>query len=343
MVFSQSAFYSFEKGFSTEPGSEVALKNLPSDISQDSIGLCYSHAAAQIFNYHNCRLRKIDCSQLPDSERASALAMARYTARDVPDDEVIFASSYKGIYEGGYAGRTLAVASLVVGSVPSEQCASLDRALGKLNNSEDIKKAQSNALKKLKDIYKNSKAIDKKCTTCLATHADSAQKEIEQNFNVKTSNEKLLKAFAEDSYEKFFDELMIPTECLRTKNSVFFEGHEKMDYQYYPKGKKSNYEESKNKIIEVLSQGNPLLLESVCLDETATSKCQDSHTVVVTGFRRVCNQSKKRCFDAIRIQNSWGKSWQDEYDGGWVEAKNLLNATKYEEGHLSWLEMKADK
>jgi hypothetical protein len=46
----------------------------------------------------------------------------------------------------------------------------------------------------------------------------------------------------------------------------------------------------------------------------------DGHGVVIKGMRK--NPASGKC--ELLIHNSWGKTWQNDHNGGWVEATPLI-------------------
>lgn len=198
---------------------------------------------------------------------------------------------------------------------------------------------QVQAYKRLRDKYNKFKGIDPNCESCLTDFVATAKSEIEADFEFKRDQTQMLKAFASDTYEEFFDRLAIPPECNRAKNQVFFEGINSMEMQVHPQGRKGNYQDSLNKMKEVLKAGNPVVLENICMEEKLGSSCKERHALVITGYRKVC-AAKDDCYEALRVQNSWGQAWQDSTGGGWVEAEGLLNSTDYIPGHMAWLQDK---
>ncbi len=333
------AFMKFGDGFNIQKGTETVIKNMPPVTSQDSMGLCYSHTVATIMNAENCRIMKTDCTKLSAKDSFSTLDIARFG--QAPDGEVDYESSYRGIKDGGPTAFTLQIAALFVGNSASEECLSLDKVLAKLEGAGGTAtEAQVAAFKRLKKAYDKFKGISKDCEKCLTDFFASFREENEQNFDIKKDNATLLKNFSEDSYEKFFDRFVYPKECARAKNRAYFEGRDKMDLGLFPHGKeKANYKNTVSKIKEVLKKGHPMALGGICLDEKVTRNCANEHAAVISGFRRVCDEANN-CYDALKIQNSWGEGWQQSMNGGWVEAKALLDATRYQTEMLSWLEDK---
>jgi hypothetical protein len=122
-------------------------------------------------------------------------------------------------------------------------------------------------------------------------------------------------------------------------------------YEQFPKvidvDRKVMAQKFVDKAKEVLQTGRPLALAGICLGEENADNCNapNRHASIIAGYRRVCNKPNSRdpgakCRDVLKIVNCWGKSWQDENDGGWVDAETLLRHTKLQKNALGWF---ADK
>lgn len=339
------AFTKFEKGaFAVQPKSEKTV-SMPRVLSQDTLGLCYSFAAAAMLTAENCRIMKKDCKNLPDSEVFSPVDVARFGRQ--PDGEADYESSYRGIHEGGPGAFTLEIAGSFVGNSASQECLSLDKILGKMGGATFGTDAQLAAFKRLRKKYDEYQKIDKNCETCLTDFFATAKTEMDKDFNLDTDPTRLLKAFGEETYEKFFDRLIYPKECSRAKNRAYYEGKDTTELKVFPsKGKNADYAGAMEQIKKQLENGHPVMVSGICLNEKYTKDCSapgveggNQHATVISGYRRVCDKANK-CYDALQIHNSWGQAWQDMYDGGWVDAESLLKFTGYETEMLAWLEDK---
>jgi len=117
----------------------------------------------------------------------------------------------------------------------------------------------------------------------------------------------------------------------------------------------TNYEGLLNKIKSKLIQEFPVILSFCAREiydaeeykadfyEKKYSYCSgEGHAVVVHGYKQICD-SKNVCRDTLRIQNSWGQSWQDHNSNGWVDAQTLLDRTSYVRPQIAvWIEVKAN-
>ncbi|MFS4460663.1 hypothetical protein [Bdellovibrio sp. HCB2-146] len=319
---------------------------MPPVLSQDSLGLCFSYATATIMNYENCRVQKTDCTNLKDENAFSAFDLARF-GQSVDGAEAEYESSYRGIVEGGPGGHTLEIAALFVGSSASEACHSLDKILQKMGGASGLADPiQIEAFERLRKHYEKFKGVKLDCESCVTKFFDGFRKDMCNQFQIPDDNARLLKIFSEESVGKFFDRFFYPKECQRAKNRAYFEGQKTMEIGLFPmkklkESKSKNYQASINKIKEVLKSGHPLMLQNVCLEERTKGKCPEGkgHAVVVSGYKKMCDGAGK-CYDALRVQNSWGQAWQNEFNGGWISAQEALDSTNYEDEFLVWLQDK---
>lgn len=330
------------------------IKNMPRTTSQDGLGICYAHVAATMMQAENCRVLKQDCASLPEEELFSPLDLTRLTR---PKDGSLPSSaraSYSGLrLESGSNGNDLGgdphdtamIAALITKKTANESCISLDRILSKMQQRGQTEEAQAAMWDRLKKSYSDYQG-NKGCSSCLSQIYATAVHDINENLNLKTSNEEILKAFGQDSYAKFLDELLGGSKCKESKQFAFFENAKNVKYEMFPEPDEKDVRkikepvtpsQFKNKVKEVLKTGRPLSLGNICLGTEPASDCkpQNHHAVVIAGYREVCNSSGK-CREAFKVINSWGKSWQDQNDGGWVDADTLIAHTKMQPNVLGW-------
>ncbi len=348
------AFTTFGDDYSIQEGSDKVLGNLPATLSQDSIGQCAAWAAATMLQINNCRIKNQDCKNIPDEEKFSPLDVARFGKKG--DGDISYESSYRGISLDGSTGAfAMEIVGLHVGSAASEACMSLDKILSKLGGVTDYaEQNQIDALKELQELYKKSQKLDKNCETCLAKFVETDAQGICQKFNIKNDPIRLAKAFSEETFDKFLDDIFSPPECKRAKNRAYFEGKDRMQIGLWPTdktgAKDKNYNSAMEKIKSVLDKGYPVMIQGICATETVTKKCKgkdkkgveynETHSTVVVGYGRMCDPAGKNCYDAVKLQNSWGETWQKSTKGGWVSAEDLFKNTPLNNETLAWLEDK---
>lgn len=354
-VFAADGLNPFKFQYAVEPGTQSQITNMPRVRSQDSFGICYAFAASVLYDQASCVENEIaDCGSLPDESRVSAVDMARFSVNlpDGLDSRDKF--NYEELREGGSAALALDN-SLGVLHNASESCAPFDQLVAKVKNPNEAQKIELAMWKRFQDSYETYKKKSKECAACGLEYATAKSQELKDKFNLKTSNQEILQAFAQDTYGKFLDRLLVPEECWEFKKGLSLLGG--WGVSIYPKsGEKSDYNKMLAMIKKNLANKRPMAF-GFCTQEPLTVKsikaCNEAtnasgtitgfgHEVVIRGYRRVCKvnagKTTKECYDAVQVQNSWGQSWQNENDDGWVDAKELLDRSFYGTQTLTWLE-----
>ena len=332
-------------------GKPISVDNLCPTMSQDTIGICFGEVSSLLLTAENCRQLKSDCTKINPNKIFSPLYLSRFQNQAAEGSEDSL-DAFGGFVteEGGRTANVLEAVAYKMGFSPSDECISLDKILSKIggsNPSSDMALAQKTMWKQLKETYDNLH----NCPTCLndiyTSGKDSSDDFIRKNFNINKTNQEILSAFAQDTYGKFLEELLTPKECLRVSKGVVFEGYKKTKVERYPPAnekKDGNYQEAITKIKAVLSEGRPLSLNGLCLDEIPQegTKCKSRHAIAIAGYRKICS-STGDCYDAVKVINSWGQAWQDKNSDGWVKAKDLLDRTFYKPSTLVWFSDKKNE
>ncbi|MEN0060263.1 MAG: hypothetical protein AAGB31_15600 [Bdellovibrio sp.] len=336
---------------------DMTIKNMPPIRSQDGLNICYAEVAATLLQAENCKATNTQCDSLSDKDTFSSIDLTRFM---VTSDNAISSirSSYGGLNfkSGGSAANIVSIMINKVKKGASEECASLDKILSKMHSRNESEEAQTAMWARMEKYYTDAK----NCSTCLSNIYATAKDDIDRNLNLRTTNEEVLKAFSEETFEKFLDQLLGTEKCKKISDMVFFEGVD-MEVGIFPKsGQSPSLRQLKEKTKEILKLGRPLALENICIDLKTGSKapnCSDidapclakspaaqcdkdlRHSVAIAGYRKVCKQPND-CKELFKVVNSWGKSWQEQNNDGWVEANNLLEHVSMEPGVLSWIQDK---
>lgn len=334
----------YDSSFSPKANSVIKVDNMPAIKSQDTLGICFAAAASTLLSAENCRYKKISsCSSIPEKEMFSILDLSQY-GWSVGGGTADSSSTYE-IHAGGEISKVTWKVGELIGSAASEECMSIDKALSKLGGAKgEGLKAQQVFWESLKAKYESLK---KKCPTCTAEmyssggndQADELANFVSQNLNLKRTNQEVLKAFSQDSYEKFLYDILLPAQCVRAAGQANFAAWDHVQVLKYPDRGKGNYAGAIKQIKDTLNSGRPLGLDGICLEKVPTNDCKQKHALVIAGYRTVCNQ-KNECHETVKVVNSWGQRWQEKNDDGWIDARAVLDSTLYKEGVLSWF---ADK
>lgn len=289
------------------------IKNMPAVLTQDDLGDCGAASLSTIVQKHACDKwpNKIpDCNKnLPQQFRISSFGMMVYTNKDPAIDETFQPNKYvtRNMYN-------------IIEKFAKDPIFILDscKPFSNLINNFSLKGAvglenRDKFFSYLRKLYESNKAATEAnisdCPECLA--------EITKATGMNSNLFNLKKALTKDSYDKFM-------------YSLFFDGCDFEDladaikpYGYPDDATKATPVDVKNKIVEGLRKNKPVLFPSLCLSTDKNNVCKDGHSIVISGFKKVCNGSL--CKDVFKVQNSWGESWQKANNEGWVDADILVN------------------
>lgn len=319
--------------------------------SQDTLNICFAHVAATMMQTEKCRFEgKVPCSGLTEREMFSPLDLARMQFKGNEAASPV-RSSYTSLNtEGGRLIDAVRIGGLVVKQAANQACISLDRILSKINSRGNAEEGQRALWQSLEMSFKKAKAeIAEKanCEDCITniytTAAEKISPLIEKDLNLKVDPVQLGKAFAADTYNEFLNDFLGAKKCIRPTEMATFPNAENLRYVSFPENGEpdTSPKEIIDKVKHVLKNGRPLALNGICYANVAASSCpiEKYHAVVIAGYREVC-KANGECRKSFKVINSWGQSWQDRNDGGWVDAETVLAATNMRTGALSWFEDK---
>ncbi len=321
-----------------ERGEVCQVRNLPPLMHQGTLGICFAAAASTLLTAENCRVLKEDCTRIGRDKMFSVVALTADGATADEDDGKL------SLDIGGATANVMQEIAYNTGMAASEACASLDDATKKIGGAEIALESQLRFWKWLEQEYKRQHAAVVKCESCfLAAYPQSEMKrKLAENLNLSVTDQDVARGLASSDYKEFLRRLLISRQCRRLSKAIQFESMNKVRVAVYPESKtaRGNYAEAMRVIKQVLRDQRPLALGNVCLDKApvAGSKCKNMHGMVIVGYKQVCDPSGKRCADAVRLINSWGKTWQAEHNDGWVYAKPILDRSFYTQATLSWFE-----
>lgn len=334
----QAGMSSVPDRYAVETGAPIIVKNMPKLRFQRAIGLCTTVAAATLIDHANCVSAKTaDCASVPDDKKVSALDISRFNRDPKDDQDSESLDSYPELKEGGKTAAVLNRAAVVVGASVQESCAPYDQFFAGVEDPDSMAKS---VWKRFEPEYKKGKSKSG-CPACLA----AAASKLKNKYGFAASEEQIRAAFSADTYNKFLDGILIPKECKKPNTMIYVEGNYKIGY--FPRtddfGKSSDkevlYSQEISVVKDLLSRQIPLSLD-YCFDPAAKDlhSCKAAHAVVVKGYKKLCDPENNDCKDVLQIQNSLGQKWQDDFKDGWVDAKVLLDETRYEAASLSWLD-----
>ncbi len=154
----------FGGDFKPQDGSLIQVTNMPRTRSQDTFGLCVSFVTSTLIDEANCVVNHTpDCANVPDSEKASSLDMARYSQR-VNDQDPSDRESYHGLEQGGDMAFSLYNAGFLTESVVKESCAPFDQVVSRVADDNQARQTELAMWKKFSDSYGEFQRRQKSCS-----------------------------------------------------------------------------------------------------------------------------------------------------------------------------------
>lgn len=312
--------------------TKIEILNMPAYETQDDLGECRAFSVRTIMQKYTCDEWKSDipdCANPPADLSISSFGMLIYTNNNFYKEE-----AFQPLQE---KIRSMHDILMDISKNPSFILSSCKPPSNLVNNfSLKGKEGLENRDKffdYLKKIYKDKNSIDLNIGNCLNA--------IEQVTGIKKELINLKKAFIQDSFDKFLYTLFFDG-C---KLEGFADGFRPNSY---PNDKtNATLSDVKNRIIEGLKKGKPVLLPSLCMVADSSNKCTEGHSVVVSGYKKVY-KNKNELKNLFKVHNSWGINWQKSNNNGWVDADVLVNSTMREptqsnasriiSGAVTWLE-----
>lgn len=296
------------------PGSKVIIPNMPAIKTQDELGECRAFSLATLVQKYTCDNWKSDvpdCANPPSDLSLSYFGMMIYTHRSLEEEKTFqpaqskSRSMYDIINEVGRKGKFIV-----------ESCKPFHKLVNSFSTSGKAgleKKDQF--FDYLKKMYESKKAKTEAevadCPECLA--------EIYKNTGIDPNLIYIKKALSQTSYDKFL-------------YSLFFEGCKLQDFadgfnaKAYPDDSLNvTSVDLKNKIVEGLKKGKPVMASNVCFFTNEKNECKTGHATVISGYRKCCD-SKNNCKELFKVHNSWGEDWQKKNNDGWVDADKLTSS-----------------
>lgn len=303
------------KEYLTAPGELIEVKNMPEARSQGALPVCYGISAWYLYVQTQCKANRWDCRFLDDSKVPSVLALSALgidaaSAQRLKTSKIVPYTASGGVTDALHvlAGEE---------DIPAESCYSLERLL-KINRGNVGAMAESFA--GLKSGY-----FDKGVAACVPCLLDM----LRVSFGVDLDETTARKALKKESFETFLYDIFLG-QCKSKVSIPEFSGRS------WPNvAEQKSFEAFVNRLVELLINDIPVAAE-ICLNQKASEKrCESGHSLVITGYRKICAPRSKECRSYIKVQSTWGREWQRLHSDGWIDARTLY---AHLDGGLIWMD-----
>lgn len=294
--------------FKTVTKSQKVINNMTPIKEQDGIGLCYAFGSATLLEHYTCTQKALDCNRTNPDNRLSPLHLATFDHIKVSG----------GISIGGFSDHILRKVNNVHGPIVQEKCAPYESLIqkGKVMRDGALVEATTEEVgyEKIKSLYNKSRKQGTDCVHCA--------RELKEIFGdkIQSSVADILEAMKDPQFETFLTKILLPKHCI--DNGTFIPPYQ---IDAFPNGNQKAIvrpEQLKDHVIKYLYNDLPVGV-SFCPRRSNKAPCSSgAHFAVINGMKKVC--SKDKCKIAFKLQNSYGKDWQDANSDGWVDADWLM-------------------
>ena len=313
-----SPYTIIDHSFIDTPGSINEITQSTPVKSQDGIAVCYGFSATSLLESFRCRELNLDCSD--PSEFLSTFDVSSYNSGNI-----------RTLEEIGYAKFVLENIQKSKRNIAREECAPISSLVHKkLFFNTDAKSGWDFLVNKWKE-YKGLGIPPSDCVSCLVEKIKSTLG------RMKTSDDQLQNAFKSSSFlDEFLYKSVMPLDCLTESKVATIPP---FTVKRFPKENDiSSNLALKSKIQTLLNASIPIEI-GICIDENYTDgKCQSSHSIALFGIKEACH--KGECRTVVKVKNSYGASWQQKMNDGWLDLEALIKSSREFSSldNISWIE-----
>ena len=281
--------------------SYLELQNLPPLRDQGAIGICYSFSSLLLLEHLKCS-KAGDPQECYRQSRASAVDLTKFYK----------GKEYNQISVGGEPEKLLRNFSKTR-SAANDACTYFD-AWARLPYSQPFEDFFHQMQTDL------SSGFDDSMLTC---HAEDMAR---QNMGNVQELLNLMNAGRNLTVEELRSKFLYKKNC--QEPNISFPAYDIHRYPAY--GSLANNDGILKFVKGNLEQQRPVEV-SFCAEKNSNGQCY-YHSTTIIGMRNVCDTTG--CNVQYRLQNSYGKTWQDNHDDGWVNSK-LINQSIISTSQLS--------
>ncbi|WP_408096545.1 hypothetical protein ACJVC5_16020 [Peredibacter sp. HCB2-198] len=316
-------YYTAPEGFEETSGTRKEISPNTPIKAQDGIGVCYGFSATSLLEHYRCKELALNCND--PRERLSSLDVTSYYQKGE-------------LEEGGNAFRIFSnLEQMKNPRIALEECAKFSDLVYRINMGNysytEEEKNGWNLLAQKWNEYKGIGITRNDCVNCLV---ESIKKELT---NLQTPAEQIREAFVNArDLNDFLYRSILPKKCLSPEETVSIPKFKPNNFPLY--NEKLTPESLNKKIQSLLLSDIPVEMGICTQPLEDKTKCAhgSAHSVALFGIKEVCQG--RDCRAMVKVKNSYGMSWQRQFDDGWIDLNTLVESsivlTKFQ--NISWLE-----
>lgn len=296
-------------------GSKIEIENMPAYKTQSDLGECKAYSLAAILQqYVNTKWK----SDIPDPKNPPAdMAISYFGLMAYTNQNKLQENSLQFLQINGNKMREVIDNLSKNGNrLILENCKNFENLTKEfsLNGKKGLEK-RDDFLNYSKEIFQNLKSINEQNIKDYTQEINKLNEFVNLGFNQKT----LKKALTKNIYDEFL-------------YTLFFDDCKK---ENFPSGFRAaifpldsmnvTYQDIKLQVIKGLNIGKPVLFPSLCASQNIGEICNETHSLVISGFKKVKYGNTQK--DVLKIHNSWGEEWQKKNNDGWIDADTFVNNT----------------
>jgi hypothetical protein len=139
--------------------------------------------------------------------------------------------------------------------------------------------------------------------------------------------------------EEFLYKSLLPAQCLEENKMASIPEFKSKSYPGY--NEKVNANAVAKKVESLLLSNIPVEI-SICTQKDFEGKCTAdmAHSIALFGIKKVCSSKNNVCRTMVKVKNSYGNTWQQQNNNGWVDLKSLADSSfdLVQNNNISWIE-----
>lgn len=321
IAFAEIPYNTLDNSY-VQKGEEINITPVTPIKSQDGIGLCYGFSATSLLENYRCRELNLNCNN--PHEFLSSLDVTSYYGRE-------------RLVEGGDTYRILAHLESGRKKIAREECIKFSALVHQMADKQNkVTKDEKRGWVFLTTKWNEYKGLgDNKRNDCVSCLAESIKSTL---VNVKTPADQIKSAFIEaHTLEEFLYKALLPAQCMQDEQAAVMPAFVTKAYPGY--NDKFSEEALMAKIETILRNNIPVEL-GICTSNARPCGKDSGHSIALFGIKEVCSKRTSECRKVVKVKNSYGMTWQNQHNDGWIDLKTLAEAShaQGEFNNISWIQ-----